>query len=309
MFRGGVAVVGGGTMGQGIATALIAAGLRATVVDVDPAMLDRARATVERRLRRRAETAGASGGESGGAAHPGSVHPEDVPRALSRLSLATDLAEAVSGVDAVIEAVPEILDLKRRIFRTLASSAPETALLASNTSTMSVGAIAEGCGREASVVGMHFFNPAHRMPLVEVIRGDRTAEKTLAGALALAHVMGKDPIVVRDVPGFVTSRLGLLLGTEAMRMVDEGVAPAADIDKAMRLGYGHPMGPLELADLVGLDVRLNNLRSMAARSALPQYQAPEILERLVAEGRLGKKSGHGFYDYDETGRIVRPAGA
>lgn len=285
-FSGSVVVIGGGTMGQGIATAALSAALSTTVVDVEPSMLERVRATVTRRI--------------GRAAAAGRIE-RPAADVLAALTLSTDLESAVMGADAVIEAVPEVMTLKLGIFRRLADAAPDIALLASNTSTMSISALAETCGRPGRVVGMHFFNPAHRMPLVEVIRTEHTDPSALQDALALAGTMGKDPIVVRDVPGFVTSRLGLLLGTEAMRMVEEGVAPAADIDKAMRLGYGHPMGPLELADLVGLDVRLNNLRSMQERSAAPQYQAPRILERLVGEGRLGKKTGSGFYRYDADG--------
>jgi 3-hydroxybutyryl-CoA dehydrogenase len=149
-----------------------------------------------------------------------------------------------------------------------------------------------------------FFNPAHKMPLVEVVVGDRTTDAARDAAVALARRLGKDPVVVRDVPGFVTSRLGLLLGTEAMRMVEEGVASAADIDKAMRLGYGHPLGPLQLADLVGLDARLNNLRSVQERSGSDSYRPPAVLQTLVQQGHLGRKSGRGFYAYDEQGRMV-----
>jgi 3-hydroxybutyryl-CoA dehydrogenase len=200
----------------------------------------------------------------------------------------------------VVEAVPEVLELKLDVLARIAAAAPPEALLATNTSTMSVTRLAEACGDGAPrVVGMHFFNPVHRMALVEVIAGRATSVGAVADALELAAALGKDPIVVRDVPGFVTSRLGLLLGNEAMRMVDEGVASAADIDKAMRLGYRHPMGPLELADLVGLDARLNNVRSMYELSGAEPYRPPAILERLVAEGRLGRKSGAGFYTYDE----------
>jgi 3-hydroxybutyryl-CoA dehydrogenase len=155
---------------------------------------------------------------------------------------------------------------------------------------------------------MHFFNPAHKMPLVEVVVGDDTSETARDRAVGLAHTLGKDPVVVRDVPGFVTSRLGLLLGTEAMRMVEEGVATAADVDKAMRLGYRHPMGPLELADLVGLDARLNNLRSMHERSGNDAYRPPAILVELVRDGHLGRKSGRGFFSYDEAGNTVKGAG-
>jgi 3-hydroxybutyryl-CoA dehydrogenase len=154
---------------------------------------------------------------------------------------------------------------------------------------------------------MHFFNPVHRMALVEIVVGEATGEDAVADARALAERLGKDPVVVRDAPGFVTSRLGLLLGNEAMRMLEEGVASAQDIDKAMRLGYRHPMGPLELADLVGLDARLNNLRSMQEQSGRDDYRPPPILERLVAAGRLGRKSGSGFYRYAADGSVLGPA--
>lgn len=283
-FTGAVVVVGGGTMGQGIATVSLQAGLRTTVVDVDPASMERARAAITRRVGR---------GMGAGAAD-----------ALARLTMSPDLESSVHDAAAVIEAVPEIAALKADIFARVAKAAPAGALLVSNTSTMSVSFLSEAAGGSDRVIGMHFFNPAHKMPLVEIVVAEVSAPETLQDALALALTLGKDPIVVRDVPGFVTSRLGLLLGTEAMRMVEEGVASAGDIDKAMKLGYGHPMGPLELADLVGLDARLNNLRSMRERSELEQYRAPKILEDLVEQGRLGKKSGAGFFEYDADGHIA-----
>ncbi|HZO95997.1 MAG TPA: 3-hydroxyacyl-CoA dehydrogenase NAD-binding domain-containing protein [Gaiellaceae bacterium] len=273
-----VCVIGAGTMGRGIAAAALAAGLDAVLVDVDRSALAAARTAIERRLERE----GAAG-------------------RLAALSLATELEAAVAEADVVIEAVPELLDLKRDVFARLRDAAPAGALLATNTSTMSVTALAEACGGSPRVIGLHFFNPVHRMALVEVVVGEATSQAALAEALELAARLGKEPVVVRDVPGFVTSRLGLLLGNEAMRLVEEGVASAPDVDRAMRLGFGHPMGPLELADLVGLDARLNNLRSLHARSGLEQYRPPRILEALVAAGRLGRKSGGGFYDYGDAG--------
>lgn len=273
-----VAVIGAGTMGRGIATVSLQAGLATTIVDVAPAALETARESIERRLRR------------------GEESNQDL---LQTLRLATDLGPAVADADVVIEAVPEVEQLKSATFARLREFAPRHALLATNTSTMSVSALARACGGSNRLIGMHFFNPVHRMALVEIVVGDATSDETLADATALCTRLGKDPIVVRDVPGFVTSRLGLLLGNAAMRLVEEGVASAADVDKAMRLGYGHPMGPLELADLVGLDARLNNLRSMLGRSGAPEYQPPAILERLVAQGRLGKKTGAGFYEYEQ----------
>ncbi|MBX6356125.1 MAG: 3-hydroxyacyl-CoA dehydrogenase family protein [Micromonosporaceae bacterium] len=285
-FAGQVAILGAGTMGQGIATACVNAGLATVVADIDPAALERARAGVARRVARR------DGADAA---------------ALDRLRLTVDLEDAVAHAAAVIEAVPEVAELKYDVFRRLSAAAPDDAVLASNTSTMSISRLAQASTNPSRVIGMHFFNPAHRMPLVELVTGRETDPATLRDALDLARTLGKEPIVVRDVPGFVTSRLGLLLGTEAMRMVEENVAAPGDIDKAMRLGYGHPMGPLELADLVGLDARLNNLRSMFERSGAEQYRPPAILERLVAQGRLGRKTGSGFYTYDDAGRITGPA--
>jgi 3-hydroxybutyryl-CoA dehydrogenase len=268
-------VIGAGTMGRGIAMAALRSGRGVTMVDVDPSVLESAASLIADHFARKP----ASG--------------------AGELRTSTELETAIAGVGAVVEAVPEIPDLKADIFKRLTAADPST-LLVSNTSTMSISGLAEACDGSDRVVGMHFFNPAHRMPLVEVIVGERTSERTRDDAVSLAVALGKDPVVVRDVPGFVTSRLGLLLGTEAMRMVEQGVASAADVDKAMRLGYGHPMGPIELADLVGLDARLNNLRSMHDRTGDERYRPPAILESLVAHGRLGKKTGAGFFTYDEV---------
>lgn len=265
-----IVVLGAGAMGRGIAGAFAQSGFPTTVVDVDGGALQAAREAIEKRLE------GAHG-----------------PVATS-----TDLEAAVADAVAVVEAVPELLDLKQDVFRRLAEHAPADALLATNTSTMSITRIAERSDG-ARVVGLHFFNPVHRMALVEVVVGHETSEETRRRALELVQLIGKDPIVVQDVPGFATSRLGIALGNEAMRMVEEGVASAADVDKGMRLGYGHPMGPLELADFVGLDVRLNNSRSMYEQTGLEHFRPPAILERLVAAGKLGRKSGAGFYDYAE----------
>ena len=284
MSAGGrIAVLGGGTMGSGIAAIALASGLETMVADVSEEALERARAAIAERLER-----------------------DGAHERLDALRLSTDIESAVAGATAVIEAVPEVVDLKLDVFARMRSAAPADALLATNTSTMSVARLAEACGQSPRVIGMHFFNPVHRMALVEIVVAPTTSEATVEDARALAATLGKEAIVVKDVPGFVTSRLGLLLGNEAMRMVEDGVASAADIDKAMRLGYRHPMGPLELADLVGLDARLNNVRSIYEQSGLEQYRPPAILERLVAAGRLGRKSGAGFYRY-EDGKPVEPA--
>jgi 3-hydroxybutyryl-CoA dehydrogenase len=280
-----VVVIGAGTMGRGIAVACVTAGFPTTIVDVDAAVLAAARDAATTSIAKR--------------------DPEVDVDAL--LSTSDDLERAVKGAGAVIEAVPEILPLKLDIFDRLGRFAEPDALLASNTSTMSVTRLAGACARPERVVGMHFFNPAHRMPLVEVIHGSLTAWPAVEDAVTLARRLGKEPVVVRDVPGFVTSRLGLLLGNEAMRLVEERVASADDVDKAMRLGYRHPMGPLELADLVGLDARLNNVRSMFEQVGNEQYRPPAILEQLVADGHLGRKTGRGFYRYGDDGTNLGPA--
>jgi 3-hydroxybutyryl-CoA dehydrogenase len=279
---GRVSVLGAGTMGRGIAIAALDAGLAVTLVDVDQAVLDAASERISGYFSR----------------HPRDEASEGPAR--GELRTETDIERSLEGADVVIEAVPEILELKLEIFGRFKAASDET-LLVSNTSTMSIGTLAEACGGSPNVVGMHFFNPAHKMPLVEVITADSTSDAARDRAVALARTLGKDPVVVRDVPGFVTSRLGLLLGSEAMKLVEEGVATAADVDKAMKLGYRHPMGPLELADLVGLDARLNNLRSMHERSGDDAYAPPAILVDLVERGHLGRKSGRGFFTYDEDG--------
>lgn len=283
-----IVVLGGGTMGRGIAAAALKRGFATTVVDVEQAALKAAREAIERRL----------GHDLDG---------REASERLRGLELTSDLKAAVSDAAAVIEAVPEVLELKLEMFGLLAAAAPREALLATNTSTISVSRLAEACGGSPRVVGMHFFNPMHRMALVEIVVGRATSDATVADALALASALGKDPIVIKDVPGFVTSRLGLLLGNEAMRLVEEGVVSVADVDKAMRLGYRHPMGPLEIADLVGLDARLNNVRSIYEQLGLEQYRPPAILKRLVESRRLGRKTGLGFYRYDEDGISLGPA--
>jgi 3-hydroxybutyryl-CoA dehydrogenase len=270
-----VTVIGAGTMGRGIAMAALRSGRRVVLVDVEQSVLDAAAAHVADHFNRKPAAAAVE------------------------LRTSTDLESAVAGAGVVIEAVPEIPDLKADVFKRLTAADPST-LLVSNTSTMSITGLAEACAGSDRVVGMHFFNPAHRMPLVEVVVGERTSDQARDDAVSLAVALGKDPVVVRDEPGFVTSRLGLLLGTEALRVVAQGVASAADIDKAMKPNYDHPMEPNMLADLCSLDAQLNNLRSMYDRTGDDRYRPPEILESLVTEGRLGKKTGSGFFSYDEV---------
>ncbi len=290
-----VTVIGAGTMGRGIAEVSAVAGFQTVLYDVDPGQLERAVAAIAANFDRAV------------AADPPRLSADAAAAARARIRTTTDFDEAARAGDAAIEAVPELLDLKLDVFRRLDAAAAAGALLASNTSTMSITKLAGATGRPERVVGMHFFNPVPRLKLVEVIRGERSAQEAVDRAVELARRLGKDPIVVKDSPGFASSRLGVALGNEAMRMLEQGVASATDIDKAMRLGYNHPMGPLELADLVGLDARLNNARYLDGTLGEAQFQPPAILERLVAEGHLGRKTGRGFYHYDASGKKLGEA--
>jgi len=227
----------------------------------------------------------------------GKVTEADRDATSGRLHGEPDLRVAASQADLIIEAVPEVVELKHAVFRTAAETAPREALWASNTSSIPVASLAPVLPDPSRLCGMHFFNPVHIQPLLEIVRTAATAEATLDAVLELARRMGKEPIVVRDVAGFASSRLGLALGLEAIRMVQEGVASAADIDKAMELGYRHPMGPLKLTDLVGLDVRLAIAETLAREIDPVRFAPPQLLRDLVAAGKLGKKSGEGFYRY------------
>jgi 3-hydroxybutyryl-CoA dehydrogenase len=280
-------VVGAGTMGAGIAQVGAASGLDVVLVDVDAAALERG--------------LGRAAAGLDGAVARGKLSAEAAAAARARLAGGSTLA-AVAGAGVVVEAVPERLDLKRRIFGEIAGAAPGDSLLASNTSSLSVGLIAAATPCPERVVGMHFFNPVPAMKLVEIVRHERAAPEMVERARQLALRLGKEPIVVADSPGFASSRLGVLLGLEAARMLEAGVASAADIDKAMRLGYGHPMGPLELGDLVGLDVRLA-IAEHLEREIGAQFSPPAILRRKVGEGKLGRKTGEGFYRW-ENGKIA-----
>jgi 3-hydroxybutyryl-CoA dehydrogenase len=227
----------------------------------------------------------------------GKVSRADADGTLARIRPMADLAAAVRGAAWIIEAVPEDLHLKQEVFRQVEPHVGPDAILATNTSGLSIGRIAQAVQRPERVVGLHFFNPPHLLRLLEVVRGERTSEDVVAQSVAFAKGLGKEPIVVRDSPGFASSRLGVVLGLEAIRMLEQGVASAADIDRAMELGYNHPMGPLNLTDLVGLDVRLAIAEHLHRELKSEQYRAPELLRRLVREGKLGKKTGEGFYRY------------
>lgn len=280
-----VAVLGAGTMGHGIAQVSAAAGYETLLYDVEADALERGLTQVRRNLEKGVSL--------------GKVEPEDRDRALERLRGEESLEEAVEGATVVVEAVPESLELKRELFARVEGRAAGDALLATNTSSLSVSRIAEALERPRRFVGLHFFNPVHIMKLVEVVRGEETGEETVERGTSFARSLGKEPIVVRDAPGFASSRLGVALGLEAMRMVEEEVASPADIDRAMELGYRHPMGPLRLTDLVGLDVRLQIAEYLHQELESEAFRPPEILRRMVAEGRLGKKSGRGFYTWED----------
>lgn len=228
----------------------------------------------------------------------GKVSEADRDATLGRLAGTTDL-DVAAAADLVIEAIPERMELKKDVFGHLDKVAPPECIFASNTSSLSIGDIAAATERPERFLGMHFFNPVHIMALLEIVVHDGTAEETLAEAQAVAQAMGKTSIVVKDAPGFATSRLGLVLGLEAIRMVEQGVASPEDIDTALELGYRHPMGPLKLTDLVGLDVRLGIAEYLHRKLRSDAFEPPELLRKMVAEGRLGRKSGRGFYDWSE----------
>ena len=275
-----IAVLGTGTMGQGIAQLAATSGYKTRLYDVDAA---RVRAAV-----------GAIGAQLEKLAQKGKLTADAKAAALSRLEPVTSVAAACADVNVVIEAVPEDMPLKVALFREVIAASPPRALLASNTSSLSITELGAKIGQAERTVGLHFFNPPPVMELLEVVRGLATSEETLERALALASSLGKTPIVVADTPGFASSRLGVILGAEAIRMLESGVACARDIDRAMELGYRHPMGPLKLTDLVGLDVRLAILDHLH-RELGDRFRAPPLLRQMVRAGRLGKKTGEGFY--------------
>jgi 3-hydroxybutyryl-CoA dehydrogenase len=280
-----VAVVGAGTMGHGIAQVAAQAGCTVRLTDAVPGAAAAGRERIARNL--------------DGAVERGKLAADQRGPVLDRITAADDLLAAVTGADLVIEAVPEKLALKQALFRHLDDTLPAPVLFATNTSALSVAALAAVTARPDRVAGMHFFNPVHVMRLVEVVVHEGTAPTTRDALTTLARAMGKVPIVVRDAPGFASSRLGVTIALEAMRMLEAGVASAADIDTAMTLGYGHPMGPLRLTDLVGLDVRLAIAEHLHATLGGAHYEPPAVLRRLVAEGKLGRKTGEGFYHWTE----------
>ena len=283
--RAPVAVLGAGTMGHGIAQVSAQAGRPVMLHDPSAEALENGIRRIRANLEKGVALGKVDRGERDGA--------------LERIRPADTLQEAVAGAGVVIEAAPERMELKRTLFRQVEGAAPEDALLATNTSSLSIGDIAQGLDHPERFLGLHFFNPVHIMALVEVVHGPRTGEEARERGVAFARELGKEPIVVRDSPGFASSRLGVALGLEAIRMVEEDVASPRDIDQAMELGYRHPMGPLRLTDLIGLDVRLGIAGYLHETLGDGRFRPPELLKKMVAEGKLGRKSGEGFYHWDD----------
>jgi 3-hydroxybutyryl-CoA dehydrogenase len=284
-----VTVIGAGTMGHGIAHVAALAGISVRLFD---AMAGGASAGVDK-IHRNLDKGVALGKLALDAANA----------AKSRLRAVDSFTEACAGTHCVIEAVPELLSLKLEIFEDADRDAPGNALMATNTSSLPIASIAGALKDPSRMVGMHFFNPVHVMKLIEVVRHETCDSSAVSCAVGLAQRFDKTAITVSDSPGFASSRLGLVIGLEAMRMFEQGVASAADIDTAMKLGYGHPMGPLELTDLVGLDVRLG-ISDYLAKSVSAAFLAPDVLRQKVADGKLGKKSGEGFYRWGDDGKRI-----
>jgi len=277
-----IAVLGAGTMGHGIAQLAAQAGYETLLYDVS-------RQLAENGIRKISENLKVG-------VDKGKVRPEDRDAALGRLT-AVDRLDLVRPCELTIEAVPEDLALKRKLFGQLSELCASTAILASNTSSLSLTEIAAAAQGPERVVGMHFFNPAHLMKLLEIVRAYQTSDATVEAVRTIGARMGKQMIVVKDRPGFASTRLGVVVGLQAIRMLEEGVASAEDIDRAMELGYGYPMGPLRLSDLVGLDVRLAIAEYLYKELGSDAFRPPQLLKQMVRAGKLGRKSGEGFYKY------------
>jgi 3-hydroxybutyryl-CoA dehydrogenase len=280
-----IGVIGAGTMGHGIAQVAATAGYKVLLRDVDRDSLARGIKAIERNLAKGIQL--------------GKLTEDDRDSTLQHIRGTTQLAE-IANADLIIEAAPERLELKQQILREVERHSNKAFIFASNTSSLSITEIAKASERPQNTVGMHFFNPVHLMRLVEIVVGKATSDDTVEVVRKVSHRLRKEPIVVRDVPGFASSRLGVALGLEAMRMLEQGVASVKDIDTAMELGYNHPMGPLKLTDHVGLDIRLNIAEYLYRELGSETFRPPEVLRRLVNEGKLGKKTGEGFYNWNNT---------
>jgi 3-hydroxybutyryl-CoA dehydrogenase len=277
-----IAVIGAGTMGRGIAHAAALGGYRTILEDVLPHALRKAEGEIRANLDKAVEL--------------GKVTPKDATSAVARLEYAGSVEEAAREADLVIEAVPEEMESKIEIFTLLDKICRPGTILASNTSSLSVTEIASVTYRAKKCLGMHFFNPVHKMKLLEIVRALETDDETLAAAVEIGKRMGKEVVVIKESPGFITSRINAMIGNEAFHMLQEGIASASDIDKALKLGLNHPMGPFELVDLVGLDTRLHILEYLH-RSLGEKYRPAPLLVQYVKAGRLGRKSGRGVYEY------------
>ena len=287
-----IAVLGAGTMGRGIAQVAAAGGFSTRLFDVVETALQDALSTIHLNLDKSVEL--------------GKTEPETAAAAKKNLVVSSELEATVAEADLVIEAIPESMELKVEMFKKVSRAAPGQALFASNTSGLSITEMAAASSRPERFAGMHFFNPVHLMRLVELVRGLQTSDETLRVLRGVAECMGKEVVVINESPGFITSRINALIGNEAFRLLQEGVASAEDIDKALKLGLNHPMGPFEMVDLVGLDIRLSILRHLH-QTLGELYRPSNLLVQYVQAGRLGRKAGHGVYEYDETGNRKREA--
>jgi len=279
-----IAVIGAGIMGRGIAQVSAMGGFRVKMQDVSAEVLEKSLGIIEKNLQKGVDL--------------GKIKPEEKEAALSRIACVTDLREAARDADLVIEAVPEDLDLKRDIFRKLEEYSPAHAILATNTSSMSVTEIGAATQRQDKTIGLHFFNPVHLMKLVEIVSGLETSEETYQASAAACRRMGKEPVKINEFPGFVTTRINALIGNEAFNMLQEGLGTPEDIDKAIKLGLNHPMGPFEMIDLVGLDTRLKIMEYLH-KTLGEKYRPAPLMIKYVKAGRIGRKVGKGVYDYRE----------
>lgn len=286
-----VIVIGSGVMGRGIAYVSAVGGFQTAIIDINEAALQNAKKEVTSIFEK--------------AIARGKMTAELAQAAQARLAYVTDLATVAGEADLIIEAVPEKKEIKRAVFEQMEQLAPPHCLFATNTSTMSPTEIASYAKRPEQTIAMHFFNPVHKMELVEIIRGLETSDETAQKIREVAEQMGKQTVVINEFPGFVTSRISALVGNEAFYMLQEGLGTPEEIDKAIKLGLNYPMGPFELVDLVGLDARLNNLRYLHEKLG-EKYRPAPLLEQYVQAGRLGRKSGKGVYDYTEQKEVVKP---
>jgi len=279
-----IAVFGAGLMGAGITQVSAQGGFQVIMVDVSMSILNKGISTIRKNLQRRVEQ--------------GKLAPEDMEKVLTRIQVDTKPVQPAKYCDLIIEAIPERIDLKIELFHELDGICRSDVIFATNTSALSITEMAASTSRPDKFIGMHFFNPVPMMRLVEIVRGEKTSDLTTKVAADIARRMGKEVVFVKESPGFVTTRMNALIGNEAFHMIEEGIASAEDIDKALKLGLNHPMGPFELVDLVGLDTRLNVLRFLHERLG-EKYRPSHLLEQYVKEGRLGRKSGRGVYRYTE----------